>query len=180
MLRYSTVMGLLSAVALTIVPPVPLAPEAHAQAAGEADCAIWLCLPQAFAVPGCGPARRAFLRRIPFRPPLPPLLACVVPGSSVNGSFTQGTEDYEDCEEGFEPSLEFTQFRRGGEEFISEDFGSGEGQRVCVKSDTCANPGTRSQTCGVSYTPARRTDRNYVEVHLEGVSQGRYYYSNPE
>ena len=57
-----------------------------ASGASQDECAIWLCLPQAFIPSGCKRARRALIKRVtprpwrPAKPPLPAFRECAVRG----------------------------------------------------------------------------------------------------
>ena len=56
-------------------------PEAS-RAASQDECAIWLCLPFGFAVPGCDKAFSAMIDRLQeFRNPVPSFGSCSVDGS---------------------------------------------------------------------------------------------------
>ncbi len=177
----NSVLAAILALTLTSTPTHITSNYAHAQIAGEDDCAIWLCLPLGFAAPGCGPARRAFLRRVPFRPPLPAFPLCVVPGTNSSiGTFTEGREEFESCGEGFEPTFIPDQSISRNVLEIIEPGLEGDGQLVCARPESCTNRFNGTATyCSEAFTPARRTDQEFVEVFIDGESQGRYYYSIP-
>lgn len=54
--------------------------------ASDADCGIWLCLPQGFPS-GCGDAKSAFKDRLKkFKPPLPDFASCLLKDAPIQGS----------------------------------------------------------------------------------------------
>lgn len=57
-----------------------------AKAADQDECAIWLCLPTGFVVPGCAPAFAAmWKRKLEFKSPLPSFSSCTVDGKNESG-----------------------------------------------------------------------------------------------
>ncbi len=64
-----------------------------ANAASQAECSIWLCLPGGFPA-GCGAAYSAMISRVKhFKPPLPAFSSCAVnppPGSGSHMTFDYG------------------------------------------------------------------------------------------
>ncbi len=72
---------------LTAVPPY------SANAASQAECSIWICMPGGFPA-GCGAAYSAMISRVRHRqPPLPAFSSCAVnppPGSGSHMTFDYG------------------------------------------------------------------------------------------
>ena len=55
----------------------------NANASSQAECAIWLCAPLGFSVPGCHTAFKAMIRRVRhFKSPVPSLGSCMVSGNA--------------------------------------------------------------------------------------------------
>ena len=68
---------------LTVTLFVPVGHSPPVQAASQAECGIWLCLPTGFGQ-GCSASKRAFKKRVKrFKPPLPRFSSCVVQTDAV-------------------------------------------------------------------------------------------------
>ncbi len=69
------------------------APPYTANAASQAECSIWICMPGGFPA-GCGAAYSAMINRVKHRkPPLPAFSSCAVnppPGSGSHMTFDYG------------------------------------------------------------------------------------------
>ncbi len=133
-----------------------------AQAINEADCAIWLCLPQGFPGADCKPPLREYIRRItskPPKPPLPSMGSCVVglnsgSSQSLNGFYyTEGREEYYPCKSGytFRPAT-------GGKDGTPA---------TCSKS----RQNNKGDTITESYNAIKREHPEYVIVYVDGKPQ---------
>lgn len=131
-----------------------------AQAASEDDCAIWLCLPAGFPS-GCGGAYSAFRDRIRhFRPPLPPIMSCVV-GADSSGM----TSDYG-------PAAIIGASRRCVET-------GGYDSTVCIRYETVPETYVKGTGCRISDAGEEprgctRTG-HYIDVFVEGRKAGDTY-----
>lgn len=65
---------------------------AQAQAANQNECAIWLCLPFGFALPGCSAPRSAMLQRLfEFKGPAPAFSSCEASNSTNPNTYQMST-----------------------------------------------------------------------------------------
>ena len=128
-------------------------------AASEAECAIWLCLPGGFPT-GCTAAHSAFKSRIKKgKPPLPDLSACSIgsDGKSSNGRYEMGHEYFEPCKEGY----------------VLRQTGYG-----IASSGRCERKFCRGESCQVqdSYEATRRSKPSYVKMWVDGQYLGQFFY----
>lgn len=134
------------------------------EAASEAECAIWLCLPGGFPA-GCGAAQQAFHFRVKYRlPPLPPLASCTAGpgGTEPSGRYETGYQEFETCKVGYR----------------TRQIGVGRYSRqiACYPED--CNPEQympRDGSC-IGYTPARKTQPNYIRLWVNDKYLGQYWY----
>lgn len=132
------------------------------QAASQAECAIWLCLPGGFPS-GCSAARSAFHHRIKHRrSPLPSLSSCTTgpDGVGTDGRYKLGHEAFEACKDGysFKTSSSYNQ------EGICFPDGCDPGQ-IQAGRDICSG-----------YAATRRAQPNYIKIWVEGEYLGQYWY----
>lgn len=135
-----------------------------AQAASEAECAIWICLPGGFPS-GCGAAYSAFRHRIKHRQsPLPPLAACTTgpDGIGTDGRYELGYEAYEACKEGYK--LHQTAINRYSQ------------QAMCYPNN--CSPGQYQPGRGIcdGYAAIRRSQPSYIKIWVKGEYLGQYWY----
>lgn len=147
----------------------------------ENACAIWLCLPAGFSLPGCGKAKTAWLDRLAdFKPPLPSWSSCSANPNST-GSFTTGREPYQACNAGY-TQVQFHDNEapvrsRNGLPRIEEE-PSASTLPVCVRTTSCRNPHD-VRTCPSAYTPAANPTPEWVEMVIDGKNVGRFNYARP-
>lgn len=131
-----------------------------AQAASEAECAIWLCLPAGFPS-GCSDAHSAFRDRIRhLRPPLPPIMSCVVGADSSGMSSDYGV------------AAIIGASRRCVETGVYD-------RTECVRSETVPETYVKGTACrhsdgGESPLGCIRTG-HYIDVFVEGNRVGDTY-----
>jgi len=131
--------------------------SSRAQAASQAECAIWICMPGGFPS-GCSAAYKAFRYRLKHHmSPLPSLSSCTTgpDGVGTDGRYKLGYEAYEDCKKGY--SLKQT--------------GDHNHAYMCFPSD--CQPETELCT-GYAATP--RSQPNYIKIWVKGEYLGQYWY----
>lgn len=148
-----------------------LAPAEQAYARGEADCAIWLCMPAGFPT-GCSSAWSAFKKRIrKGRSPLPNLMSCTRGKSS--GSYRRGFEAFETCQSGYTTQNYFNDDdRRIG------SYNNSPTARVCTDLSSCRSYGRDGdQVCSRKYVAQRRAKPHWIDMTIDGKPLGRFFYS---
>lgn len=137
-----------------------IAAPAPAQAASEAACAIWLCLPAGFPS-GCSAAHSEFKHRIKKgRPPLPDFASCAVGGST--GNYQMGYERLESCKDGYEERDTF--FRHGVHH-----------KNACISTACNTDWSGTSKSCKY-YVRELRAKPNYVKMWVDGDFIGQYWF----
>ncbi|MDA0385575.1 conjugal transfer protein TraL [Vibrio owensii] len=149
-----------------------LLPTTSTYAASENECAIWLCLPAAFAVDGCGAAKDAFIDRIKhFKPPLPSFTSCMYAGDLPSGTPDSSEMSSVTGSAAYVPARE--ECKRWGM------FGN-----ECMQSEIIPSHIVKNQRCkraeGGERNPRYCTKTiNYVQTKLDGQLYGEpYYYDN--
>lgn len=144
-----------------------------AKAASEDECAIWLCAPAGFGPSECSPARSAMISRVrDFKPPLPPLSACMAnpPSGAAGGSSSDMSGNH--------GVAAYIPERR-----VCRNWGYRYRQSTCTRWGTLPERYVRGQRCrranndagGMIPEGCTRTAR-YVEVFVDGELAGNTYY----
>ena len=161
------------------------APAAHA-GPSEDECAIWLCMPVGFSVPGCGDAFSAMKDRLKdLDPPLPSLSACT--NGRNSGSFETGYEKFEPCQSGFIAR----DIYYGDDDNLVSRVVYGQNvpdARMCVRPGCDmddfredyrrTNRSLNSRSCSGSYRATERAQPWWVEMEIDGqpLEDGKRYY----
>lgn len=148
----------LAALGLAAAQPLP------AQAASQAECAIWLCMPGGFPS-GCGAAYSAFRHRVKHRmSPLPPLASCTTgpDGIGTDGRYELGYEAYEACNDGYK---------------LHQVSNSRYSQQAMCYPNNC-DPGQYRPGVGLctGYPAVRRSQPNFIKIWVKGEYLGQYWY----
>lgn len=134
-----------------------------AQAASEAACSIWLCLPAGFP-DGCGAAHSEFRHRIKKgKGPLPAFSSCAVGGAT--GRYQMGYQQFHSCKEGYTETTDYI----GNNSHI---------KNACVSISCPGYGNTRpntSQKCDV-YAQIPHQKPNFVKMWVDGDFIGQYHF----
>lgn len=126
------------------------------QAASQAECAIWICLPGGFPS-GCSAAYSAFHHRIKRElPPLPALSSCTTgpDGIGTNGRYELGYEAFEVCKEGYKSGL----------------------IGMCIPSKCGIGQFQPGQGGCLGYEATRKTQPHYIKIWVKGEYVGQFWY----
>lgn len=134
----------------------------RSQAASQAECAIWLCLPGGFPS-GCSAAYSAFRSRIKHRmSPLPALSSCTTgpDGIGTDGRYELGYEAYEACKDGYKFKQISSRYNQEG---------------MCYPNDCDPDQFQRGRAC-TGYAATRRAQPNFIKIWVKGEYLGQYWY----